>query len=306
MRPMMLLVALLTSMPAAAAVSDCARRLMRVMERISPSKEARLFGDLVAVPTAPARLEVSTLLKSEAEVQVAEQGPLKLSIKGAVAFVTLHHQLRRKGFWMIMNPNPASQSLTTGHASILIGDHLFNRLHDDLGPEAMRSVPVQDVAALFLNSADTPYLVAQFYEVSESSLATLEKFYHDRVWFYHQGRAAWRPRYERLPLSPEKRDTDCENCSLFSWSFLDPKWSARVPELGDVQAEVGQVLVDQIPIKQLYNNTQSAAYRATVLISKEPETLRTSLRDGSFSEDPVGAQTLFHEFKEILKPAPGP
>ncbi len=299
MRSLILLTFILVSARAEAALSECQLRIMKVMGRISPADEAKRFVPGSVNSVAPQRPEVASFLKPNAEVMVAKHGALKVQVSGPVPFTTLHQKLKTKGFWMITNPSPAGQRLVTGHASIVIGDSLFNRLSDDLGPEAIRSIPVKDVAALFMNSSETPFLVAQFYEVSESSLATLSKFFHDRTWHYHEGLAQWRPRYERLPLSPEMKDVDCENCSLFSWSFLNPRWSIQVPELGDVQSEVGEVIVDQIPLQQIFNNSGSGAYRGTVLVAKNPADTEKFLEDGSFASDPVGAQTFFHDFKKI-------
>jgi hypothetical protein len=299
MRWLLLLAISFFSARADAALSECQVRIMKVMGRISPADEAKRFVPSSLDSIAPERPEVAKSLQANAEVMVGKIGRLKFQLSGPAPFAVLHQKLKSKGFWMIMNPSPAGQRLVTGHASIVIGDSLFNRLSDDLGPEAMRSIPVKDVAALFMNSNETPFLVAQFYEVSESSLATLSKFFHDRTWHYHEGLAEWRPRYERLPLSPEMKNVDCENCSLFSWSFLDPRWSLQVPELGDIQSEIGEVVVDQIPLQQIFNNSGSRAYRGTVLIAKNPVETEKFLEDGTFSADAVGAQTLFHDFKKI-------
>lgn len=273
---------------------------MKVMGRISPAQEARLFAPPALGEAAPKTQQVLERLKPTIDAMVGKSGRLQLRVESTTDFAALYPELRDKGFWMMMNPNPADQRLPTGHATIIVGDYLFNRLSDDLGEHAMRSIRVDEVAGIFTNSKETPYAVLQFYELTPSSLEILKKYFHDRVWNYHANLKEWRTSYERLPLGADnKTRTDCENCSLFSWSFLDPKWTKQVPELAQVQAEVGPVLVDQIPLQQLYNNTRSPAYRGTVLVSKDAELTETLLKDGSFSEDVVGAQTLFHDFKKL-------
>ena len=271
---------------------------MRILGRISPANEARLFEPKVLGPLPPRKELVAQRFEPMGKAQVGNSGEMSLRIESPLDFAMKYQATKDKGFWMMMNPNPADQRLATGHATIIIGDFVFNRLSDDLGQQAMRAIHVDEVAGLFMHSRETPYLVTQFFEVSPQSLETLKKFFHDRVWNYHMPEAEWRTTYERLPLSAENKDKPkCENCSLFSWSFLDPRWADLVPELRAVQQEVGSVVVDQIPIQQLFNNSQNRAYRGTVLIAKDAAQTEEFLKKGIFSDDVVGAQTLFHDFK---------
>ncbi|MEO5668836.1 MAG: hypothetical protein ABIR96_12315 [Bdellovibrionota bacterium] len=289
-----------------AVVSASQSRLMRVMDRVSPAQCARLFMlDRAPLPT-PRRPEVASAFTAHYRAQVANKGSLDFEVVTPLSFALKQQSIQKKGFWMLMTPNPPGQPLATGHTAIAIGDSVFNRLSDDLGSEAMRSIPIENAAAALMQSNDTPFLVAQFYELSDSSAAALEKFYHDRVWQYHRGADGWRTSYDRLPLSPKTLTPNCENCSLFSWSFLDPKWTLRAPELRDVQSEVGDMLIDQIPLNQLHNNTKSPAYRATLIVSKSPDVVKQMIENNSFGEDAAGAQTLFHDFKNLSLPGPGP
>jgi len=304
MRSGIVLLILVASLSTHAGISEC-ERLMKVLTRISPADEAKVLGKPVPKTASPHSEEVAELLKPSGEVQVGTRGPMKIMIEDPHTFALMQMTLKKKGFWMLTQPTAANQRLSTGHAAIIVGDHLFNRLSDDLGPDAMRSIPVKEIGAGFMQAHEYPYLIAQFYEVSEKSVETLRKFYHDRTWHYHQGKKEWRPTYERLPLGKEGAGKNCENCSLFSWSFMDPKWSEVAPELKQVQAEVGEILVDQLPLHQVYNNAQNSAYRGTILIAKDSESALKSLKDDTFTNDPLGAQTFFHGFKELnAKPDP--
>lgn len=302
MRSLIALWILLVSIPALAGISEC-ERLLKVLNRVAPPEEAKVWGQSGLQAKAPRSAEATEILKPSAEVQVGKKGPLKILVEDPSFFLLAHMHLKNNGFWMITSPTSANQRLSTGHASIVVGDHLFNRLSDDLGENAMRSIPVRQVAAAFMQSNDQPYLIAQFYELSQPSTETLSKFFHDRTWNYHAGKKEWRPTYERLPLGDEGKGKNCENCSLFSWSFMDPKWTEISPELRQVQTEIGEIVVDQLPLHQVYNNAQNGAYRGTILVAKDADGARQALKDDTFTNDALGAQTFFHGFKELnLKP----
>jgi hypothetical protein len=293
----------LLCLPAYAAMSSCQLRLLKVLGRLGPEDEVKTVG-VPQIQSSPRSAEVVQHVMGEgspntitSKVKTSKGNEIAIRIVSPIQFLALQQRVKKKGFWVLFNPSPADQKLATGHLSLLIGDHVFNRFSDDLGPEAMRSYKLQEVGAL-LHSSKMPYVIAQFFELSEESLQILEKFYHDRVWNYHAGVEGWRTVYDRLPFDRIDKGEACENCSVFSWSFLDPSWRAVEPKLKKVQEEFGQAKINPIPALQLDNNTQVEPYRMTFLIGLEPQKIEADLMSSKFGTDTVEAQSFFHDFKK--------
>jgi len=289
-----------TSIPASAAMSSCQIRLLKVLGRLGPEDQMKTFG-VPQIRTSPKDSVVTQNLLHDAsggtifkKVKTSTGKEISVRIESPAQFLALQQKLNRKGFWVMFNPSPADQKLATGHLSLMIGDHVFNRLSDDLGPEAMRSYTLQEVGAL-LYSSEMPYVSAQFFELSESSVAVLEKFYHDRVWNYHAGTTGWKTSYDRLPFDRINQGEACENCSVFSWNFLDPKWQSVEPKMKEVQEEFGQMAVNPIPALQLDKNTLVEPYRMTLLVGQDTKKIEADLASGKFGEETQEAQSFFHQ-----------
>ncbi len=276
------------------APSVCQTRLFKVLGRITGDDSLVHYGTHITDPIVVKRPELASVFKPTGHVQVMGNKELDLVVGGYSDLAEALLSTYNKGFWVMQNISDEGQRLASGHHTIVINGTLFNRLADDLGPAAMQSFPPDKVAGFV---SQQPYVVGQFFETSEEATKILEKFYHDRVWNYHAGVVEWQTQYDRLP-TPEQVLTDgCENCSFFSWTFMNPSWKSLSPEIEKVQREIGEVRVAPIPSVQLTKASENQAYRGTFVWGADKVKLLEDLKSGAFGETPAGHQSLLHDFQ---------
>ncbi len=275
--------------------SSCQKRLMTVLGKLAPPESTVRFGDHIQNPTTIMRLELQPLFKPLGQVELPNSQKIPLAVGNYFDMKEIIDATNRKGFWILFTSSGPDQRLATGHHSLLINGTVFNRLSDDLGPEAMRSVETME-AAVFVSKQQ--YVVGQFFETSDEAANILERFYHDRVWNYHAGNPKWRTHYDRLPTPKQINEEACENCAIFSWNFMDEKWLALSPDLIKVQQEIGPITVARIPSLQTANNFANQAHRMTFIWGPEKTKLVDELKDSTFSNSSEGHQALLHGFSE--------
>ncbi|MEK6580559.1 MAG: hypothetical protein AABZ55_15155 [Bdellovibrionota bacterium] len=276
---------------------DCVQeRLLKVLQRVSgPDTNQRI--------TISAPKSVHQLTREQSEVltpTLSAEGPngkkLEFRIVGLKEFEKIANILKRKGIWIFLNTSSPDARLATGHFSVIAGESYFDRLPDNYGAQALTSAQsVFDGGKLQLLSnqlAQGKFVAAQFFEISEKSGSKLEKFYHDRVWFFHENKAPYKTQFVDLPNTRKGAPAFSENCATFSLCFMSPKWLELRPELKDVQEEMGSMSLSQIPSLQLYNNLDAPSYRSTFIIGENPEELEKLMLVDGLKSDADGHQLL--------------
>lgn len=285
------------SLPAKAteeAPSSCQKRLIRVLQRLSSDKHT-----VQLAPHLPSQMAASNrpqLVETSASVKIGSyDSRIPIHVGDFSEMEELLQRTKGKGFWILQNSSGPNQRLASSHNSVVVGDTWFNRLSDDLGEHALVSVNISSPPSELLQA---PYIMGQFFELSEESAKVLHKFFHDRVWHYHAKTPEWHSIYNRHPTAREVSVERCENCTFFSWSFLLEDWLKVAPELEQIQNEIGAVSVTAIPSQQFFKNTQVRNFRQSFIWGPEKEKLLNSLKDGSFASDTEGHQSLLHSFQE--------
>lgn len=274
------------------APTSCQKRLIRVLQRLSSSEHTvQLAPHLPSQAPSPHQLVNSG---STAKLALHEDR-IPIHVGDFEEMKKLFRQTKSKGFWILQNSSGPEQRLASSHNSLVVGETWFNRLSDDLGEHALVSA---DISSAPFQLLQTPYVLGQYFDLSEENTEVLLKFFHDRVWHYHAKTPEWHSVYNRHPTAREVTSERCENCSFFSWSFLLEDWHKVVPQLKGLQNEIGEVSVTAIPSKQFFKNTQVKNFRQSFIWGPEKEKLLNSLKDGSFSSDAEGHQSLLHSFKE--------
>lgn len=268
----------------AQGIEKCQLHLFKILKRLPP-ESTRTYP--TANPKVVNRLdssspELAPLLHPQFRANVYENGPLGFSVIGTDDFQKLINKTNGKGFWVLYSPADESNNNPVGHTSVSINDTYFT------GQYAMTSLKKAN-ARLEKN----PYIVAQFLELSDEGNAVLEKFMHDRVWFYHQKHPDYRSNYVTLPFSRDSA-TECgENCVSSNLGFLEQKWIDKRPELAKVRDELGGMMVSEVPNRQVFFSTKSPAYRGTVIITHKPEEAKHWISKGDFNISHTGKQLLF-------------
>lgn len=274
--------------------SNCQKRLIRVLDRISSEEHTVQLG--TPTQSEVSRDEFHLFGQSDASVKIgSHENPVSIRVGSHSEMADLFTQTHGKGVWILQNPSAPDQRMASSHHSIVINNTWFNRLSDDLGENAMKSLTVEEASGYLTQSS---YVMGQFVELSEESTTILHKFFHDRVWHYHAKTPDWISTYKRNPESQQVLNERCENCSFFSWSFLMKDWIRVAPDLAKVEQELGEVTVTSIPSQQFHRNSHVSTHRQNFIWGTDRESLLQSLRDGSFQSDAEGHQSLIHSFEE--------
>ena len=193
------------------------------------------------------------------------------------------------GMWLIFNPvSPSSHvPITAGHFQVLVKGTLFERIN----PTEIISKPFTE-ATLKELQRNYPFMVGQYFELSEGAISDLNRFFHDRVWFHHEGNSDYLTQFSPHPFTLEKGAPQFENCMTFSCPWLNPKWTSKRPELKNLAQEMGSMSLSEVPSRQIFLNPRSNAYRGTVIFSKNPFDLIKQLKAGELQNDAYGKQLI--------------
>ena len=190
---------------------ECQIRLMAVLGRLSDDRRSIRVG--VEATKLVKRAGLEDLVKPNWQASFARQNTksLQFQLGSFLDMKEALEQTRGKGFWVFQTPSDPGQKLATSHHAIGVNGILFNRLSDDLGENALRSFTPEEVVGLV---GMQPYILGQFFELSDEATKVLEKFFHDRVWHYHAKTPGWTSQYDRMPSPSQASAGDCENCSV--------------------------------------------------------------------------------------------
>lgn len=267
------------------AIEDCQRKLIKILQVGSPDSTNRVYKS--ANPNIQNRLDgnldvLKSLYHPNLRANVIDRGPIEFSVIGTGEFKKMQDATSGKGFWVVYAPAGMENRNPVGHTGTVSGNTYFT------GQYAMGSLG--NVGARLDSSS---YAAAQFFELSDQGAKDLEKFFHDRSWFYHQGNPDYASAYVVLPFSRDAHVPNGDNCVSCAYSFLDPKWIAKRPELGKLTDEMGELTVSEVPNKMVYLNTKSPAYRGTVLVTHNPPEALHWITQGDFNSHHEGSQLLF-------------
>ncbi len=228
---------------------------------------------------------------------------IKLRLASPEQFIQAATKFTEAGFWLIFNPSGLNDRAKLGHTTILINGWVFNRMGDGLGADAMRSYTATEVAGAVANNPEMPFVTAQYFELSPARTKLLEKFFHDRVYMYHHDRAqnkntAYNTNYAELPFTRDKTGPDqplgkLENCAVFASSFALPLWLKERPELAEITKELGSYEAAHLPNQHAALNHDSPAYRCTILMAKDLESIRKDLEKDGLQTHPYGENLAY-------------
>jgi len=236
------------------------------------------------------------LLNPDIEVTTEAGGHMNMGLRNFTDFEKTTKTLQKKGFFTFFFPSGEGSRTAAGHMSILIDGSFFDRNLDSQGANAIRSMNQEEFSKLFEH---IPYAVAQFYELSEKSVAELSHYFHERTWHYHANTVGFHTSYVPLPFNDHRPLSEIENCNTFAFSFMEPDWQKRYPELRHIQTEFGNLELSQAPSKQLLNNTHSVAYRGSLFISDQ-EKFKSGLLSDGLRNDFSGSQLLLAAPAQLL------
>jgi hypothetical protein len=241
------------------------------------------------------RLEIAeqNLLRPDVEVQTLNGGQMQLGLRNFKQFKATAETLKHKGFFTFFIPSGEGSALAAGHMNVVIDGSFFDRNLDSQGANAIRSLNLDEFSKLFKHY---PYAFAQFYELSEGSVTELAHYFHERTWNYHANTRGFKTSYASAPFRANKPLSEVENCTTFSFSFLEPEWQKRYPGLNQVSSEFGDLELNQAPSRQLVNDTKTISYRGSLFITDHKKFKRGLFSDG-LRNDPLGSQLL------LAKPA---
>lgn len=275
------------------ALEPCQLHLAKILKRLPPTSTR----DYVSQNPSPRPSQLNSsspglkpLLDPNLKATIYEKGEMKFSVVGTDAFQTLLNETNGKGFWVLYSPAGEENSNPVGHTSLSINDTYFT------GQYAMQSL--KGVNARLDNN---PYVVAQFIELSPERTQLLDKFMNDRLWFMHQGNPAYKSVYAVLPFSRDASVECGENCITSNLNFLEPKWIQLRPELQQITDEIGKMSVSEIPNRQVWLNTQTPAYRGTVIVTHKPQEATDWMTNGEFNSSHTGKQLLFDGKPTLIK-----
>ena len=267
--------------------------LSRLIERVSPLDAEQSFVPAVYREIRRMKPDELELLRPSLRGHDGRGLQMDLKVTSFEAFAPIEKALKNSGFWVFFTPVKPDVRAAVGHAWLSVGGNVFDRY----GPWIVRSQSLNEFKdkSEIREILESGYVLSQFFEVSESSVQKIEKFMHDRVWFFNAGDERYQPKFTDRPLSQPPTDQWLENCMTFVYSWLLPKWSEMRPELQSLQAEVGKIRLSEVPSHQGFLNEQIPAYRGTVLITNHPDAITQSLKSEGWSHDPAGRQLLFSD-----------
>lgn len=273
------------------SASSCQAKLLKLFRRVSPDSGIQHY--VAANAKTVSRLDVheptlQPLFSPEWHAKGIEGGEIKFSLVSYDQFESIANSLSDKGVWMVYNPSPLHERVQSGHFSIRVGDTYYARDIDTAHPQGVLTGKTLD--PLWINK--DPYVMAQFFEMDSATIATLKKYFDDRVTL-HKKDASYQTKYVKLPFTHDKDEICGENCVSFTFSFFQPRWLQLRPELASAGDEFGNIRVAELPVRQIYNNTSSQAYRGALILSRNLDRLKDLISSGKLNEDPLGMQLFF-------------
>jgi hypothetical protein len=258
--------------------------------RISGRDGVRVFHVPNATPVNRLTSQELKTLSPEYQLETAS-GPLKGNLVSTQDFLETEKLLRKKGFWIFFNGSGPDARARTGHFTVLVNGTLFNRNVDEHGMMSLTSTPV-DQALPFLNQYQV--IAGQFFELDESNIETLSSFFHDRTWNFHAGVHDYKTKYVPLPHSRDASELMGENCLSFCFPWHSSRWSDLRPELKNIQKNLGDLELSEIPNLQLGRNARSPAYRGTLIVTDQPEQIREQLLTDGLLNHKYGSDFLIN------------
>ena len=277
-----------TATPSVFAGRDCEIYLIDQINRASNPAYVKTVK--VETPRIVRQLTANelALFKPELSGTGSDGIRIELSVQSLATARQKGDRLKDKGIWILTSPTPRTDGSPSGHAWMRAGNSLFDRFGPNLRSTA---VAEKEFAGIY---ARVPFVIAQFFELDETSVVNLNRFFHDRTWFHYWSEGfhdEYRTDYAGMPYTRNRNIPNGENCVTFACAWANDRWTKLRPELSIVRDEMGSMTYSEIPIKQVYYNTQSPAYRGTILLSEDPN-LKQRLMTSDLREDPEGRQLL--------------
>lgn len=277
--------------------------IVTLLKRVSDPDQTREYRPQIVKPfiaQAPSD-KVKAVFTPQLNAVNANGQSMQMQVVRPEVFIQNSKELSNHGLWVLFSPSNSDARVASGHLRLVLTDTVFSRNVDEAGPAALTSAPLHATLANeesqnFLNNS---YMVAQYFELSEPSVEALSKFMHDRVWFHHAAHQDYSSRYIPLPFTRDAQVYRGENCLTYVFCFYENRWTEIRPELFDIQNEIGTFKVNEIPARQVLNNTTAPSYRGTLLISNDPGRLKQRLLGPDIKEDHALSQLLLDKITPV-------
>lgn len=281
------------------ALDECQTKLIKILRRASPPATTHVYNVEAVKPEnrLPSdNILVQKLIKPELEADRDEMGAFKFNLISRADFEANKDKLSDKGIWLFYSPSPRHAKIQSGHFSSRVKDTYFARDIEMAYPQGI--LEGKTIDRLWID--EEPYYLAQYMELSDASINALHNYFHTRV-LKHKTDPDFKTTYVDLPFSHNKDVADGENCTTFLFTPYVARWLQKFPELEQVHKELGSLSVSDQPYRQIHFNTQSQAYRGSVMIVKDPTSFEASLLDGSFNKTSEGLQMFINgNVKKII------
>jgi len=273
-----------------------------LLERISPTERGQFWSpplhSLSETLTAPQ--SISAIKEVTHRITNVVNKNLDISFLNYAEFLSHAQATQNNGVWLIYSSRGPNTRVSTGHLMVLVRGQIFSRNIDNgLEPGPIRKIlPINSILTGEIPITDglnpwlpiehqTPFVIAQLLEFHPSSVDIIEKYFNDRVAHFSPQNSAYLTTYQPLPLSHHSEIPGAENCVTFAFSFAKKRWQRTRPELETIHQELGQVPINEIPSRQIFNNPGLSSYRGTFWISGDPQKSVAELtrNDGYYTSD---------------------